>query len=109
MATTLFTQSIIACIWDFDKTLIPGYMQAPLFRRYGIDEAAFWAETNKLVEHYAKRGYRISSEISYLNHILTYVRTGLMPKLNNKVLHELGAEIQFYQGCRNSSKKAEAL
>ena len=39
MATTLFTQNIIACIWDFDKTLIPGYMQAPLFRRYGIDEA----------------------------------------------------------------------
>ena len=98
MATTLFTQSIIACIWDFDKTLIPGYMQGPLFRRYGIDEAAFWAETNKLVENYAKRGYRISSEISYLNHILTYVRTGLMPKLNNKVLHELGTEIKFYQG-----------
>ena len=98
MATTLFTQSIIACIWDFDKTLIPGYMQGPLFRRYGIDEATFWAETNKLVENYAKRGYRISSEISYLNHILTYVRAGLMPKLNNKVLHELGAEIQFYQG-----------
>ena len=98
MATTLFTQNIIACIWDFDKTLIPGYMQGPLFRRYGIDEAAFWAETNRLVENYAKRGYRISGETSYLNHILTYVRAGKMPKLNNKVLHELGAEIQFYQG-----------
>ena len=44
MPTTLFTQNIIACIWDFDKTLIPGYMQAPLFRRFGIDEATFWAE-----------------------------------------------------------------
>jgi hypothetical protein len=48
MPTTLFTQNIIACIWDFDKTLIPGYMQAPLFRRHGIDEATFWAETNAL-------------------------------------------------------------
>ncbi len=38
MASTLFTQNIIACVWDFDKTLIPAYMQAPLFRRYGIDE-----------------------------------------------------------------------
>jgi hypothetical protein len=98
MATTLFTQNIIACIWDFDKTLVPGYMQGPLFRRYGIDEATFWAETNKLVENYARRGYRLSSEISYLNHILTYVRAGLMPKLNNRVLHELGAELKFYPG-----------
>lgn len=56
MATTLFTQNTIACIWDFDKTLIPDYMQSPLFRRYGIDEAGFWEETNKLAEHYRKRG-----------------------------------------------------
>ena len=67
MATPLFTRNIIACVWDFDKTLIAGYMQAPLFRHYGVDEAQFWAETNRLVEHYAKRGYRISGEIGYLN------------------------------------------
>ena len=54
MATTLFTQNTIACIWDFDKTLIPEYMQSPLFRRYGVDEAGFWDETNKLAEHYRK-------------------------------------------------------
>ena len=58
MASTLFTQNIIACVWDFDKTLIPAYMQAPLFRRYGIDEATFWAETNALAENYRKRGYK---------------------------------------------------
>jgi hypothetical protein len=109
MATTLFTQNIIACIWDFDKTLIPGYMQGPLFRRYGIDEAAFWAETNKMAASYARRGYRISSEINYLNHILTYVRAGLMPKLNNRVLHELGAEITFYPGLPEFFAKTRAL
>jgi hypothetical protein len=98
MATTLFTPNTIACIWDFDKTLIGGYMQGPLFRHYGIDEARFWAETNRLVEHYAKRGYRISGEIGYLNHILTYVLAGLMPKLNNRLLRQLGAEIKFYPG-----------
>ena len=98
MATTLFTQNIIACIWDFDKTLIPGYMQAPLFRHFGVDEATFWAETNKLVETYAKRGYRISGEIGYLNHILTYVLAGRMPGLSNRVLRKLGAEIEFYPG-----------
>ena len=37
-------------------------MQSPLFRRYGIDEATFWEETNKLAEHYRKRGYHLSPE-----------------------------------------------
>lgn len=96
MAANLFTQTTIACIWDFDKTLIPDYMQSPLFRRYRIDEAVFWEETNRLVEHYQKRGYRLSGEIGYLNHLLTYVRAGLMAGLNNKILRECGAEIAFY-------------
>src|SRR3954464_811494 len=98
MATTLFTQNTIACIWDFDKTLIPDYMQSPLFRRYGIDEASFWEETNKLAEHYRKRGYHLSPEIAYLNHLLTYVLSGQMAGLNNKILFECGAEIKFYAG-----------
>ena len=32
-----FEQNIIAMVWDFDKTLISGYMQDPLFKRYAID------------------------------------------------------------------------
>src|SRR5690348_12459331 len=92
MATTLFTQNIIACIWDFDKTLIPGYMQAPLFRRYGINEADFWSETNKLSEYYKKRGYHLSPEIAYLNHLLTYTLAGHFKGLNNKVLFDCGSE-----------------
>ena len=98
MATTLFTQNTIACIWDFDKTLIPDYMQSPLFRRYGIDEAGFWDEANKLTEHYKRRGYHLSPEIAYLNHLLTYVLAGQLHGLNNKILAECGAEIKFYAG-----------
>ncbi len=98
MAATLFTQNIIACIWDFDKTLIPDYMQSPLFRRYGVDEATFWAETNALVENYRRRGYTLSGEISYLNHLLTYVLSGKMGGLNNAILKACGAEIRFYPG-----------
>lgn len=98
MAATLFTQNIIACIWDFDKTLIPEYMQSPLFRRYGVDEPTFWAETNALVEAYRKRGYTLSSEISYLNHLLTHVLDGKMAGLNNAILRQCGGEIQFYPG-----------
>lgn len=109
MARALFTPNIIACVWDFDKTLIPGYMQEPLFRRYGIDAARFWAETNKLAEHYARRGYRISGEISYLNHLLTYVRAGLMPKLNNQRLRELGGEIKFYPGLPDFFARSKAF
>jgi hypothetical protein len=98
MATTLFTQNTIACIWDFDKTLIPEYMQSPLFRRYGINEANFWEETNKLAEHYRRRGYHLSPEISYLNHLLTHVLAGQLAGLNNKILQECGKEIRFYPG-----------
>ena len=47
MPTSLFTQNTIALIWDFDKTLIPEYMQTPLFRRFGVDEPLFWQETNR--------------------------------------------------------------
>jgi hypothetical protein len=98
MATPLFTQNIIACIWDFDKTLIPEYMQSPLFKKYGVNESDFWAETNALVAEYHKRGYRLSGEIGYLNHILTYVLSGKMTGLNNKILQEVGKEINFYPG-----------
>ena len=98
MPTTLFTQNTIALIWDFDKTLIPEYMQSPLFRRYGVEEAAFWQETNRLAEHYRQRGYHLSPEIAYLNHLLTYVRTGHLRGLNNRILMECGGDIQFYPG-----------
>ncbi|WP_221030149.1 HAD family hydrolase [Actomonas aquatica] len=98
MATTLFTQNIIACIWDFDKTLIPDYMQKPLFKRFGVDEANFWTETNALGAHYKQRGYHISSEIAYLNHLLTYVLSGEMAGLNNRILRECGRDIAFYPG-----------
>ncbi len=109
MATTLFTQNIIACIWDFDKTLIPEYMQSPLFRRYGVNESSFWDETNNLVEHYRQRGYKLSGEIAYLNHLLTYVLAGSMPKLNNKILRECGGEIKFYPGLPEFFNRAKAF
>jgi len=109
MATTLFTQNTIACIWDFDKTLIPEYMQSPLFRHFGIDEASFWNETNSLVEHYRRRGYQLSGEIAYLNHLLTHVLAGKMPKLGNKLLRECGAEIAFYPGLPRFFEQAKSF
>lgn len=30
-------KNIIAIIWDFDKTLIDGYMQDPIFQDYNVN------------------------------------------------------------------------
>jgi hypothetical protein len=73
-------------------------MQAPLFRRYGVDEGTFWAETNSLVGHYRNRGYHLSPEIAYLNHLLTYVLAGPMAGLNNRILREAGRDIALHPG-----------
>jgi hypothetical protein len=95
----LHTQNVICCVWDFDKTLIPGYMQEPIFRRFKVDEASFWEEVNGLPEFYRRHGLELVAQDSlYLNHILTYVRHGLFPGLNNRLLRELGAEIVFFEG-----------
>ena len=34
-------QNIVAIIWDFDKTLVDGYMQTPIFKKYGVSESEF--------------------------------------------------------------------
>jgi hypothetical protein len=99
MTRQLFPQNVIAIIWDFDKTLIPGNMQGPLFRHYDIDETEFWSEVDGLEDFYRTHGSKlIQRDHLYLNHILTYVREGRMPGLSNVLLHELGAEIDFYTG-----------
>ncbi len=99
MNRQLFPQNVIAMIWDFDKTLIPGNMQGPLFRHYDIDEAAFWKEVDGLAEFYHSHGaHAIQRDHLYLNHILTYVRAGRMPGLGNALMKQLGAEIEFHTG-----------
>jgi hypothetical protein len=108
MPAPLFTQNIIACIWDFDKTLIPEYMQSPLFRRYGVDEPSFWAEANRLTEEYRKRGTHVVGENGYLNHLLSYVKHGRMAGLNNKILRECGKEIRFYPGLPDLFRDSRA-
>jgi len=95
-------QHIVACLWDFDKTLCPHYMQVPLFKHYGINETKFWREVNALPGYYAQRGVRLLKEIAYLNHMLTYVRHGVMKGLNNRLLFELGKEVPLCPGLPNA-------
>ena len=89
---------MLACVWDFDKTLIPGYMQTPLFRAYGVDEQAFWREVNQLPGLYARKGIRTSKDTAYLNHLLSHVKHGPMRGLTNRRLRELGGEIELAPG-----------
>jgi len=99
MIQPLFLQNIIACIWDFDKTLSPGYMQAPIFEMYRVDPKKFWKEVEELPNYYKKDGLDlISTDTLYLNHILTYARQGTFKGLNNARLRKLGGKIELYEG-----------
>lgn len=94
MPVPLFVQTHIAFIWDFDRTLIPGNQQEPLFDEYGVKEPEFWAEVDGLVEHYARRDIIVARDTAYLLHILTYVQEGIFKDLTNAKLRELGARIK---------------
>lgn len=96
--STLHPQNVIALVWDFDKTLIPGYMQDPIFEHYHVDARRFWEEVNALPGYLARSGVHVHSDNAYLNHLLTYVQHGRMPDLTNAKLKELGARIRFHVG-----------
>ena len=98
MTVQIFPQTIIALIWDFDDTLIPGSMQGPIFEKYDINQDIFWQEVNGLKDHYAAANVKISQSSAYLNHMLTYVQSGQLSGLNNKELKELGKKIEFFDG-----------
>jgi hypothetical protein len=106
MTQPLFLQNIIACIWDFDKTLSPGYMQAPIFELYNVDPKKFWKEVDELSNYYKRDGLDlISTDTLYLNHLLTYTKQGKFKGLNNTRLKELGDKIVLYDGLPGFLKK----
>lgn len=91
--------NIIAIIWDFDKTLIDGYMQDPMFKEYGVDAATFWKENNALPAQYQEKyKMRVNADTIYLNQFIKYARDGRFKGLNNKKLEEFGKNQKFYPG-----------
>ena len=102
-------QNTIAVIWDFDKTLIPGYMQVPIFNAYNVDEKQFWDETNSLVDIYRDQGIKVNQDTVYLNHMLTCVKQGIFKGLNNKKLREFGKELKFYPGVPEIFKELKDM
>ncbi|MEZ5176397.1 MAG: HAD family hydrolase [Acidimicrobiia bacterium] len=98
MPAPLYTQTVIAFIWDFDRTLIPSNMQEPIFEAYGVDAAEFWDEVEGLAEFYARSGIIIQNDLAYLTHLLTYVREGVFADLSNDKLFELGGKLVSVPG-----------
>lgn len=98
MTENLFLRNVIAVIWDFDETLIPGNMQQPIFEKYEVDANTFWDEVNGLAAYYGGKGIQVSPDTLYLNHILTYVKEGKFKGLTNAKLKELGARLQLQPG-----------
>ncbi|WP_345761680.1 HAD family hydrolase [Diaminobutyricibacter sp. McL0608] len=109
MPPPLNSQNVIAFIWDFDKTLTPGYMQQPLFDEYGVDARAFWDEVNSLVGHYASRGLLVSKDTAYLGHMLSYIDGGPFEGLTNAKLRELGALVPLAPGMPQLMDRMRAI
>ena len=102
--------NIIAIIWDFDKTLIREYMQTPLFKEYGVDGSAFWAESDSLPARYSReQGIRVNADTIYLNLLIRYAKSGKFPGLNNRKLLEFGKQLDFYDGVPEIFEKTRAL
>lgn len=98
MPPPLYTQTVVAFVWDFDRTLIPGNMQEPIFEEYGVDAEQFWAEVEGLPSYYERLGVPIQRDTAYLGHLLTYVRAGRFDGLSNEDLRRLGGKLQPVPG-----------
>ena len=102
--------NIIAIIWDFDKTLINGYMQDPIFEEYGIDSNEFWKEVNELPDKYRKeQNVKVNPETIYLNHFINYTKNGTFKGLNNEKLRQYGKKMKFYPGVPEIFEKTKSL
>ena len=88
-------KNVIAIIWDFDKTLIDGYMQAPIFKEYGIVEKDFWNEVNNMPKKYAEAGIRVNPDTAYLIQFTRLAKDGVFKGLNNAKLRSYGQMQSF--------------
>ena len=90
--------NIIAVIWDCDKTLIDGYMQDPLFNKFHIDAQQFWEKEDAEFSAITKKKIRANYDTYYLNYFIKCAHEGILPGLNNAMLHDIGKEQRFYPG-----------
>lgn len=86
--------NIIAVVWDFDKTLVDGYMQDPIFAHFNVDAESFWREVDALPDKYKREQHvRVNRDTIYLNHFIRYAKEGKFPGLNNQMLRQFGSKL----------------
>ncbi len=91
--------NVIALVWDFDKTLVAGYMQDPIFKQFNVDASEFWEEVNDLPEKYLKeQGVAVNPDTIYLNEFIRCAHGGRLNGLNNEMLKAYGNDLKFYPG-----------
>lgn len=102
--------NIIAVIWDFDKTLVDGYMQDPIFSHYKIEAKSFWQEVSELPNKYLKeQKVKVNKDTIYLNHFIRYAKEGKFKGLNNEKLRSFGKKLKFYKGIPAIFEKSKNL
>lgn len=102
--------NIIAVVWDFDKTLVDGYMQDPIFQAYNVDAKEFWNEVNALPAKYKKeQNVKVNPDTIYLNHFINYVKSGKFSGLSNAKLREFGKKLKFYNGIPEIFEKTKNI
>ena len=70
-------KNIIAVIWDFDKTLVDGYMQDPIFEDFNVNSKEFWDGVNNLPDKYLKeQGVKVNKDLIYLNQFINDAKPG---------------------------------
>lgn len=100
---------VIATVWDFDKTLIPGYMQEPIFEHFKVDGARFWDENNSEIKGYRAQGITVNGDTYYLNKFIRMSKKGSpFEGLNNDMLKDLGDKLEFYPGTLELFKRINA-
>lgn len=102
-------QNIIAVIWDFDKTLIDGNMQDPIFEEYHIDKAKFWQHVNELPARYVKEGVKVNADTIYLNQFIKDAQKGIFKGLNNEKLKTFGQKQKYYHGVPEIFKNLQRV
>lgn len=103
--------NIIALVWDFDKTLIDGYMQDPIFQDKDVEAKEFWQKVNREPSKiYEEKEIRVNADTYYLNVFIRESKAGgLFEGLNNQELREYGGKQKFYPGVLEFFEKTKDM